>query len=315
MAVNRITEGGLSEAVVAATPNAPDGTPAGRARFFNAANAFNIKLPAVPATQFVDEMRQAFADDTATGEILMDNGPLLDAEGPATTPLVLARYLRVRSGETLSTDHVASGEILFVIRGSGETVHAGETLAWGAGDILFLTGGETAHKADADSILWCVTNEPALAFDGLRPDPAARRVAPVHIPAQEVERQLSTVLNTPMADQQAGMALIFSQESQERRRNIMPSFTLAMNTLGAGGTQRAHRHNSVAVTLAVAGENCWSRIGEGRMDWVQWATSITPPGDIHSHHNEGSSLARFLIVQDGGLHYYARTMGFSFEDD
>ena len=192
MAVKRITEPGPSQPAPPepALPEASSG-PAGRARFFNAATAFNIKLPPVPATQFVEEMERAFAGDTPTGEIPMDNGPALGAEGPATTPLVLARYLRVRAGETLATDHVASGEILYVIRGSGETAHAGETLAWGTGDILFLTGGETAHTARDDAILWCVTNEPALAFEGLRPDPVARRVAPVHVPAAEVERQLA----------------------------------------------------------------------------------------------------------------------------
>lgn len=40
---------------------------------------------------------------------------------------------------------------------------------------------------------------------------------------------------------------------------------------------------------------------------------ITPPADTHSHHNDGDHLARFLIVQDGGLHYHTRTMGFSDE--
>jgi hypothetical protein len=32
-----------------------------------------------------------------------------------------------------------------------------------------------------------------------------------------------------------------------------------------------------------------------------------------AHHNDGDHLALFLIVQDGGLHYHTRTMGFSYE--
>ncbi len=39
---------------------------------------------------------------------------------------------------------------------------------------------------------------------------------------------------------------------------------------------------------------------------------ITPPAAMHSHHNEGDELALFLIVQDGGLYYHCRTMGFSY---
>jgi gentisate 1,2-dioxygenase len=49
-----------------------------------------------------------------------------------------------------------------------------------------------------------------------------------------------------------------------------------------------------------------------RCPWTHWATLVTPPGAPHSHHNEGEAGARFLIVQDGGLHYHARTMGFEF---
>ena len=50
-----------------------------------------------------------------------------------------------------------------------------------------------------------------------------------------------------------------------------------------------------------------------RVDWLQHAVMITPPGDLHSHHNDGEDLALFLIVQDGGLHYHCRTMGFSYK--
>jgi hypothetical protein len=35
---------------------------------------------------------------------------------------------------------------------------------------------------------------------------------------------------------------------------------------------------------------------------------------VHSHHNGGNEQAMFLIVQDGGLFYHARTMGFEFAE-
>ena len=52
-----------------------------------------------------------------------------------------------------------------------------------------------------------------------------------------------------------------------------------------------------------------------RKDWAPWATTITPPVSVHSHHNEGTAQAKFLIVQDGGIYYHARAMGFEFIDD
>ena len=85
-----------------------------------------------------------------------------------------------------------------------------------------------------------------------------------------------------------------------------------MNTLPPGEAQRAHRHNSAAVTLVVQGRNCHSMVDGEACPWRHWTTLVTPPGARHSHYNPGDQRALFLIVQDGGLHYYARTMGFTF---
>ena len=39
---------------------------------------------------------------------------------------------------------------------------------------------------------------------------------------------------------------------------------------------------------------------------------LTPPNAVHSHRNDGTHTSVALIVQDGGLHYHCRTMGFAF---
>jgi gentisate 1,2-dioxygenase len=98
----------------------------------------------------------------------------------------------------------------------------------------------------------------------------------------------------------------------ESSRTTTPTFTLAMNSLLPGEAQRGHRHNAVAVTLVLAGERCYSLVDGDRVDWEPHAVMITPPTAFHSHHNEGSELALFLIVQDGGVYYHCRTMGFSY---
>ena len=40
---------------------------------------------------------------------------------------------------------------------------------------------------------------------------------------------------------------------------------------------------------------------------------ITPPADLHAHHNEGDEMMLSLVMQDGGLYRYLRTIGFSFD--
>ena len=95
---------------------------------------------------------------------------------------------------------------------------------------------------------------------------------------------------------------------------MLPTLTLAVNQLPPGDFQRPHRHNSAAVTLSIQGENCYSLIGGERIDWQEHAVMVTPPGDVHSHHNDGDAQMICLIVQDGGLYYHCRTMGFEFAE-
>ncbi len=74
----------------------------------------------------------------------------------------------------------------------------------------------------------------------------------------------------------------------EASRNIMPTLTLSLNTLPPGEHQRAHRHNSAAITLVLRGDDCFSMVDGQRCDWQPWATLVTPPGAPHSHHNQGN---------------------------
>jgi quercetin dioxygenase-like cupin family protein len=288
-------------------PAAPTSAAAARARFFNSGNAFNIKLPAVPAADFAAVFAAASAGEAATGLHACDQSDALGCPFPATTPLVLARYARIRAGETLTLDFVATGLIVYVLRGRGRVGEIG----FGAGDVMLLPGGlPQVAAADADSLLWVVTDEPLLALSAVRPGVAP--LAPIHYPAVEIERQLAVLDACTTNPNTSGLALVFSSDTLEAARNITPSLTLGLNTLPPGEAQPPHQHNSAAITLILQAESCHSLVGNRRCAWVPGATLVTPPGDPHSHHNEGNVQARFLIVQDGGLHYHARTMGFRF---
>jgi gentisate 1,2-dioxygenase len=259
---------------------------------------------------------------TPTGFVVCDLSKQLACDFPATTPLVLIRYARIRAGESLVTDFSASGVFCYVIQGHGFTessnaaVGAGPPIAWGQGDLLVLPGGVAfTHQAEVDAVLWVVTNEPQLAFEHLRPP--AQGEAPteaVHFTADEIARQIDLIYDVGRTEAIAGSALIFSSEKLEATRNIMPTLTLAMNSLPGGVTQRPHRHNAVAVSLIIKGDRCYSVMDGKRKDWAPWATSITPPVAVHSHHNGGNEQAMFLIVQDGGIFYHTRAMGFEFAE-
>jgi gentisate 1,2-dioxygenase len=288
-----------------------------RARYFDSSNAFALKYPPVPCHQFLSERDRAFAPATGTALIPLDLSEKLGTDFPATTPLILTRYLRIRAGDTLATQFKASGELYYVIAGSGETRSGADKIAWRPGDVFCLPGGEkTTHVArDSDCVLWLITNEPELAFEHLEPPAPGNAVTgAVHYPAAEIAHQLERVGEKLKGQKIAGLALVFSSADQARSRNILPSLTLAVNQLPPGDFQRPHRHNSAAVTLSIKGRDCHSMIGGRRVDWQEHAVMVTPPGEVHSHHNDGDEQMVCLIVQDGGLYYHCRTMGFEFAD-
>jgi gentisate 1,2-dioxygenase len=227
---------------------------------------------------------------------------------------MLARYAALAPGAQLRFCPRATGCIWYGVRGVGETIVGDKRFAWEKGDVFLTPGGrDTIVTAGRDgAVLWLVTDEPLYAFGSMAPAPEGSNAAPVRYAAEEIDRQLQRVVEASQNATTSGVALIFSSEALETSRNILPTLTLSLNTVPAGEHQRTHRHNSAAVTLILKGEGAYSMVGGERCDWSPYATLVTPATEPHSHHNPGGERAQFLIVQDGGLHYHARTMGFSF---
>ena len=86
-----------------------------------------------------------------------------------------------------------------------------------------------------------------------------------------------------------------------------------MNSLEPGGVQVPHRHNAAALTLCVQGNGVYSMIEGRRTDWQVNAVMVTPPAELHAHHNEGTDMMLSIVAQDGGLFYHARVVGFGWD--
>jgi gentisate 1,2-dioxygenase len=310
-------------ALVDVDPPAPNRAPSpytDNARYLTSLDGFNIKRPAIPAHVFRAERDRVMAPGAPTGLVPLDLSAILGLDYPATTPFILSRYARIRAGATLSTAFRASAELYHVIRGSGTTrmgdgAGDGGSLAWEPADTFCLPGGGASlHAAAEDTVLWITTNEPQLRFEGLEPPaPGAAPIRPALYPMAEIRRRLLDVYRDPRAAAMPGKSINLGNVALESSRTTTPSFTLALNSLVPGEAQRGHRHNAVAVTLVLAGERCYSLIDGARVGWEPHTVMITPPAAFHSHHNEGGELALFLIVQDGGVYYHCRTMGFSYK--
>lgn len=293
-----------------------------RARYVPVEQGFNIARPALEPQAFVAEAACVFAAGTPTGFIPLDLSSVLGTGWPATTPFMLARYARIRRGDTLSCTLAASGEIWAVLRGSGTLDRAGERLFWQSGDMLALPGGvASTWQAGDDAVLWLVTDEPALAFLGVRPEAAEQApIETTHYRCDANARELRALYDRPMTPDTPGRALFMASARTERLGICLPAMTLTLNAVRPGEAQRPHRHNAAALVLALREAHCASTIGGRSFPWTEHVTLLTPAGAAHDHRNapstdgtvEDRDIALALIVQDGGLYYHGRTMGFSF---
>jgi gentisate 1,2-dioxygenase len=288
-----------------------------RARYYSPANIFQVKRAPVPRRVFLDERDRAMAADAPTGWIVLDIATEMAIPGPATTPLMLARYASIRPGETLTGRFAASGEFYFVISGGGRADKAGEAFDFATTDFFALPGGgETELTAGPEgAVLLQVTNEPELAYHGLAaPAPADAPTQAARYPMAEIRRQMSLSRDAQAADPNAsGRALHLTSEKLDAQQAIHPTIKIAINSLDAQSNQRPHRHNSVALTLPIVADRVHSVIEGERLDWHPFALMITPPAERHEHRNEGDEMMLSLVVQDGGLYFRCRTIGFSFD--
>jgi len=307
---------------MSAAPTAGMSIEAARARYVPVERGFDIKRPEIEPRAFVGEMDQAFAAGTPTGFVALDLSAALGTACPATTPFMLTRYARVRAGESLACTLAASGEIWAVLRGAGRLIRGGETIAWREGDVLALPGGAaSAWQAETDAVLWVTTDEPALAFAAVRPEAAGRGpIEATHFRAEDIARELGDLYHRPMAPDTPGRALFMATERTEALGTCLPAMTLTLNAVRPGEEQRPHRHNAAAIVLGLREAGCASTIGGRSFPWTRHLTLLTPPGVEHGHRNglrvqgvvRDEDIALALIVQDGGLYYHGRTMGFSF---
>ena len=234
-----------------AAPARPATPYTARARYLSSLDGFNIKQPAIPAHVFRAERDRALDPATPTGLVPLDLSGALQLEGPATTPLILARYARIRAGETLETRFTASTELYYAIRGAGTSRFGdGEAIAWAAGDAFALPGGDRG-AARRHGRRGAVGRDQR-AGAGVRALRAAGAGGGADPPRPTTRPRTSAGASsastwTRGAPAMPGKSVNLGHVDLERQRTTTPTFTLAMNSLLPGEAQRAHRHNAVAV--------------------------------------------------------------------
>ena len=315
-----------------ATDEMPVGLPVGLAledwtgdarfhEYTRAANPVGRTTSLVPVRSFPASLHL----DAPTGVIPLDLSGDLDVDrGPATSPALLASFVRVRSGDEIATAPRATSELYVVMSGSGTTVvDEAHAIGWAAGDVVVLPGGcRSVHRAGSDATLYWVTDEPLLRYLGVVP--ADRRLRPTRFAADRCAEELARVAADPAAARRNRVSVLLANRDQPQTLTATHVLWAMVGLLPVDAVQRPHRHQSVALDLILDCEpGCYTLVGprlgdDGaivdpvRVDWEAGGAFVTPPGWWHAHHNESGVEAHLLPVQDAGLHTYLRTLDIRF---
>ncbi len=297
------------------------------ARFFEYTAACNPDLPAIPFAVFPPALHQALG----TRAVPLDLSTALHTDGPATSPALMAHFLRIEPGEKLVTSAVASSQLFYVLDGAGQSAGLGAdatvlpATAWDAGALLTVPGGcRIEHMASGSrtAVLYWVTDAPLLRLLGCVP--ATAQFRPALYSSARMRGELAAVRAQPGAESRNRIGVLLGNVDTPDTLTLTPILWSLLNVIPPGVLQKPHRHNSVALDLCVSTQpGVYTLMGPEltsagtvkdpvRAYWVTGGMFTTPPGWWHSHHNDSAADAQVLPIQDAGLHITLRTLDIQF---
>lgn len=288
-------------------------------RFYEYTKAADPRMTNIPIEAFPSSLHE----HGPTRITPCDLSQRILCEGPATTPSLLASFVRIRQGDSIMTTAVATSQLFYVIRGAGDTRCEHGTIQWEAGDLFVLPATKNViHHATHDSAMYWVSDEPLLRYLGV--EPALPRFNATHFKNDRIQQELEKVANEPGAEKRNRRGILLGNAATPQTLTLTHVMWSLMNVLPKKSFQKPHRHNSVALDLCVsAAPGTYTLIGKElnadgtvknpvRADWLPGAAFVTPPGWWHSHHNDSDQDAVVLPVQEAGLYTFLRTLDIQF---
>nr|MBA2482617.1 hypothetical protein [Planctomycetota bacterium] len=194
---------------------APAGDWTAAARFLEYTKAADPAVPPVPYDVFPASRHQG----GPTRVIPWDLSARLGCAWPATSPALLASFVRIRAGESQATAGVATSHLFYVIDGAGRTRIQDRDLAWSPGDLFTVpAGAEITHVASADTTLYWVSDAPLLAYLGVAPDRA--RFAPTLYRREAMLAEIARVRAEPGAERRNRMGIILGNEATQQTLTV-----------------------------------------------------------------------------------------------
>lgn len=280
-------------------------------------SAVNPNMPKIDVIDYPNTLHE----EGKTRIIPFDLSKQLNTDYPATSPNLMANYLRICKNETLKTDAKVTSQMFYVIRGAGKTQMSHGTINWKAGDLFTLPGVPDAlHHASEDTAIYWVSDAPLLKYLGV--EPSEERFKPVLYTKERLCKELASVREEAKGKNRTGILL--SNPNFPKTMTLTHTLWSLYNALPAGVDQKAHRHNSIALDYCVAaGPKTYTLIGKEvdengdiinpiKAMWKAGCVFITPPGYWHSHHNDSDEDAIVLPIQDAGLIMNMQVLDFQY---
>ena len=295
------------------------------ARYFEYSKAANPigsgHAPQVPIVRFGPEVYM----DQPTGIVPLDlSGQLGIDTGKATSPALLANFVRIRAGEQIDSNPNATSQLYYVLYGRGFAAINGHLVKWEKGDFLTLpAGSHSVFYADAETAMYWVHDEPLLRYLGA--DATRPRFRPTKFRRADAIAKLEDIASRPGANEKSRVSVLLANANQEQTLTITHVLWAMFGVLPAGQEQRPHRHQSVALDLILdaPASGCYTLLGTRldergeivdpiRVDWQAGGAFTTPPGMWHAHYNQTDTPAHLIPVQDAGLQTYLRSLDIRF---
>lgn len=294
------------------------------ARYFEYSQAANPigsgHAPKVPIVRFSPDTYL----NEPTGVVPLDLSKELGiTTGEATSPGLLANFVRIRAGEQVDTSPNATSQLYYVIYGRGMAAVNGRLVKWEKGDFLTLpSGARSVFYADSDAALYWVHDGPLLRYLGA--EAVEPKFRATKFRRADAVAKLEDIAARPGANKKSRVSVLLANSDQNQTMTITHVLWAMFGVLPPSQQQLPHRHQSVALDLILdAQPGCYTLLGTRlnerneivdpiRVDWEAGGAFVTPPGMWHAHFNESGASAHLIPVQDAGLQTYLRSLDIKF---
>ena len=297
----------------------------GAIEYSKAANPLaNGTTPPMPIFEFPPDNYEG----RPTGITPLDLSEMLKCDSPASSPGLLASFIHVTAGDTLTVRVNATSQLIFTRSGTGIITipESDASIPYQLGDLVTIPAtADVTISATSDTILYWVHDEPLLRYLGVTATEPKFR--PTLYPWDVTLAAVHDALNDPESGKRSRISVLLTNTHFPQTMTITHVLWAMIGILPVGANQLPHRHQSVALDYIIdAKPGCYTLVAEhvddaGRMidpikvPWYSGGAFTTPPGYWHSHHNESGENAYLMPIQDAGIHTFMRTLDIRFHKD